>query len=193
MIKMPEYYEIGNNMPGDPEGSTVYLTRTNRAEVMALVYPIPEEHAMPFDNPQAVIDGIHNALAEDQGLIAVETGTTQLGNKYIYSIVKTLVQPSGVQYILTYNLLHNGETINLQGFFNEYQLTGERDSMVYALLSNKGEVGPGFEGWGKDPYDSSYTRGVLMNRSEDPAFDEMFPEHPLSIARELCSFIENNN
>ena len=47
-------------------------------------------------------------------------------------------------------------------------------------------------GWFKDPYDESYTKGVLMNLSEKEEFDEIFPNHPLTEARAFIDFILNN-
>lgn len=39
-------------------------------------------------------------------------------------------------------------------------------------------------GWAHDPFDHS-TTGFVMNMSELPDFDEQFPSHPLTMAREL--------
>lgn len=37
----------------------------------------------------------------------------------------------------------------------------------------------------RDPHDAGYTRGILMNMSEDEQFDRTFPEHPLYVERNL--------
>ena len=49
------------------------------------------------------------------------------------------------------------------------------------------------ERWMQDPYDPDYRKGFLMNRSEVRELDEMFPWHPLSVARKLAEFIVTNN
>ena len=48
-------------------------------------------------------------------------------------------------------------------------------------------------GWFCDPYDPDYKKGFRMNLSEKPGLDEMFPEHPLSVARALVKYVINNN
>ena len=47
--------------------------------------------------------------------------------------------------------------------------------------------------WFEDPYDPDYKRGFLMNRSESPEFDSVFPSHALSVARALIGFVIDNN
>ena len=107
---------------------------------------------------------------------------------YVYSIVKNLKEPNGVQYILTYQKFYADFFINIQGFFEETGMTGIRDSMVLELLKREGTLGNNedpFAGWMKDPYDDSITIGVRMNLSEQEEFDEKFPGFPLSMCREL--------
>ena len=43
-------------------------------------------------------------------------------------------------------------------------------------------------GWTHGPYDHS-TTGFVMNMSELPDFDQQFPSHPLTMARELLRSI----
>jgi hypothetical protein len=66
-----------------------------------------------FNNPQAVIDGIHNSLGDDQGLVEAEAAIL---NKCIYSIVKTKMEPSGVQYCLTLHFDISGKYYIVTGF-----------------------------------------------------------------------------
>ena len=83
--------------------------------------------------------------------------------------------------------------MQLQGFFEEIGTTGMRDSLVFAALQNEGKIADDLNGWMQDPYDSSYEKGVRMNLSEKKEMDESFPEHPLSMARSLVQFINENN
>ena len=46
-------------------------------------------------------------------------------------------------------------------------------------------------GWAHDPYDHS-TTGFVMNMSELPDFDQQFPGHPLTLARELLQNIADS-
>ena len=178
-------------MPDDPEGSEPYMAQTDTAGIFVMLFPIPAQNSMPYDNAQAVIDGIHSALGEDQGLIEVDTGETGKGRRYIYSIVKTLKQPSGVQYTLTMHVEYANHTECVQGFFDEINTTGLRDSAV--LSSFLGESGGDMTGWFCDPYDPEYKKGVPMNASEQKELDTHFPDHPLSKARELIRYICEKN
>jgi len=182
-LNFPDDWQQVKTMPEDPPGSTVIMKVTGESQCMVLIYPI--ENTMPFDNPQEVINGIHNSLADDQGLVEVEIA---IPNKCIYSIVKTKMEPDGVQYCLTLHFDLSGNFYNVTGFFSEEGITGKRDAIVYELARRDNIVKSGFEGWAFDPYDNKYNKGFLMNLSENRQFDDMFPFHPLSEAR---NFIKN--
>ena len=195
-LKIPDRFERVDSMPEDPPHSRAYGCGTSEAECFALVYPIPADQAMPFGDPGAVIDGIHQALGDNQGLIEVEKGMTASGRRFLYSIVKTLRKPNGVQYCLTMNIEYPECAVRVHGFFDETGTTGVRDSMVYVLLSGQGVVRTtekGLEGWSFDPYDPMYTRGVCMNCSERKEFDAQFPRHPLSEARRFAAELAGLN
>jgi putative ABC transport system permease protein len=96
-------------MPGDPEGAVPLAFSTDRAMCFVMMYPIGPEYAMPFDSPQDVIDGIHESMYEDQGLIEVDSGKTKAGNKYIESIVKTVKKEGGAAYTFTFHGLDTEE------------------------------------------------------------------------------------
>ena len=185
-IVMPERYELLKPVPEDPPYTRSFGFQTPGALCYVITRPIPAGSAMPYDDPRSVIDGIHQALADNQGLIAVEKGETKGGRRYIYSIVKTLKEPSGVQYCLTMHVEYEECAVLVQGFFDEMGTTGFRDTMVYAMLSNEGKVREtedGIEGWNEDPYDPEYMHGNRMNCSEHERYDELFPKHPLSQMR----------
>lgn len=190
IVQIHDRFEQVKSLPEDPPYSRAFCYATSGAECFALVYPIPEEQAMPYGNPRAVIDGIHRILRDDQGLIEVEGGITAAGRYFLYSMVKTLRNSDGVQYFLRMNIEYPECTMQIQSFFDETGTTGVRDSMVYLLLSRQGEVKTtekGMEGWASDPYDPSYTRGVCMNCSERREFDAQFPQHPLSEMRRFAA------
>ena len=112
---------------------------------------------------------------------------------YVYSIVKSMKEPSGVQYILTYQKFYPGFILNIQAYFDEIGTTGIRDSMVYEQCRRENLVGKGdnpFEGWFKDSYDETIREGVLMNISESERFDAQFPGFPLTLCREFVRTIK---
>ena len=183
---IPEYYQKVDSMPGDPENSVPYEVQTENAGCIAFISAIDYSMQLPREKEE-LIDGIRSFLAENQGLIKVE-----VGEDYVYSIVKNLREPSGVQYILTYQRFCKDFILNVQAFFEEAGMTGIRDSMVYALCRKEGLFGDEenpFVGWTQDPYDSGITVGALMNISEKEEYDELFPGFPLSLCRELVKCI----
>ena len=193
---IPDRYRRMHSMPDDPPSSCAYGLETDAARCFVMVYPIPAEQAMPFERPESVVQGIHAVLREDQGLIAVESGKTQAGLDYIYSIVKTVRRPGGVQYCLTMHLRCGRSAAQVQGFFDELGVTGVRDAVVFARAQSEGLVEAteeGIKGWDADPCDPGYTRGCLMNLSEHQKFDALFSRHPLSEARQLAAALINNN
>lgn len=195
-LMMPERYELLKPLPEDPPYSRAFGFQTPGALCYVLTRPIPAGKAMPYGDPQPVIDGIHSALADDQGLIAVEKGETKAGCRFIYSIVKSMNEPGGVQYCLTMHVEYPECAVMVQGFFDEAGTTGIRDAMVYAMLSNEGKVRAtenGIEGWNEDPFDPNYTHGNRMNCSEHEQYDGLFPDHPLSEMRRFAAELAELN
>ena len=186
VLKLPEQYQKLKSMHGDPPMSVPYGYMTEAMESFLLVSPVPPDQAMPFHDPHEVIHGVHQELSEDQGLIEVGNGITRKLHRYVYTVVRTLKRMHGSQYTLTMHLETEGPVMQIHGFFSEGHIAGARDAMVYAMLANRGEVRlceSGIEGWTSDPYDPFFTFGVLMNRSEQAQYDNLFPRHPLSELR----------
>lgn len=193
-INLPDYYQKLQSMPDDRPGSVCYGTQTSGTQAFMLLFPIEQEELMPMD-ANAIINGIHHSLSDEQGLIVVDTIVGSNGTEAVYSIIKNAQEPAGVQYFLRLHLVHNGNAIELQGFFSEAGMTGQRDAVIFEVAQQKGAVEMtenGAKGWTRDPYDESYNQGFLMNLSEQSQFDEFFPEHPLSEARRLIKLLTNN-
>ena len=149
---------------------------------------------MPYEDENAVVAGIHGALGDSQGLVEVKSGTTKNQYRYIYSIVKSKLEPSGMEYILTLHIDMNDYTINIQSYFDEAGMTGLRDTAIMNKMLNEGKITPpNMDGWFRDPYDENYKKGLLMNMSECVEYDAMFPQHPLSEMRNLIKYIVENN
>ena len=197
---IPAEYQKVKSMPEDPEDSVSYGLETDGTLALLTVYPEDREKKIPYDNPGAVIDGIHRSLDDDQGLIEVNSGITAGGKQFIYSIVKNLKEkdgaPAGVQYFLMMNIEGENQTITVRAFFDENGTTGLRDSAVFELMRRDNIVvltDKGADGWNADPYDPAYNRGALMNLSENEAYDDSFPSHPLTEARKTVRALTDNN
>ena len=188
-IKIPDNFIKGKSMPEDPKDSICFVSRTGESDSMALIYPISEEKSMPFDDNNKIINGIHQSLKENQGLIEVANGTTKGNNPYVYSIVKTLQKPSGVQYFLCMHIKYENEIICINLYSSEVGRTGKRDSMIFNEMIGKSVTDINMNGWAKDPYDDNYKKGNLMNISEKREYDSRFPNHPLSVVRNFVDYI----
>ena len=181
-LYIPGYYQRVDSEPGDPEESMPFMVQSPNAMCLAFVFPTDESKSLPR-NKEDLISGIRQFLTDKQGLIQVEVEPD-----YVYSIVKTLKEPSGVQYVLTYQRFYHEFILNIQGFFEEIGTTGIRDNTIFAMYKQQnliGTEGDPFAGWTKDPYDDSIKNGALMNISEQERFDEKFPAFPLSLCREF--------
>lgn len=187
---IPEYYQNVDPMPDDPEESVPCMTGTDNAVCFMIAYPAEMSKSLPRTKDD-LIAGIRKYLGDNQGLIQVEAE-----EDHVFSIVKSLMEPGGVQYIFTYQKFYPDFILEINAFFEEAGIKGQRDSMVYGLCSKQGIVGSGedpFKGWACDPYDESIRQGKLMNLSEHEKYDAMFPGHPLSMCRELIRVLTGND
>jgi len=189
---IPEDYHKLDPLPEDPEGSVSYGKQTDNAVCLVYIYPIAVDSAMDFSDKQALIDGIHRTLAENQAIIEVDNGTRISGKPYIYSIIKTYHgKEAGVVYTLTMDLLFKDSVIRIQAFFQEYGTTGIRDTAVYAqCYRSENDFSP--EKWFFDPYDLKSQAAYKMNKSELAEYDDIFPDHPLSQCRSLIKYYVDN-
>ncbi len=186
-ITIPDYYQRVDPMPDDPEDSIPYMVQTENAMCFALIFPVSESASLPRTK-DSLIAGIRPCLSEKQGLIQVEANSDR-----VFSIVKTLKEPSGVQYILTYQKFYPEFILNIQAYFEEIGTTGIRDTIGYELCRRQNLVGGGddpLKGWAKDPYDETINFGALMNLSETEQFDKQFPGFPLTMCREFLRAIQ---
>lgn len=193
-INIPNSFQKLESLPTDPDNSISYGKQTQFSNCFVIVHPITNEEAMPFDDATAVINGIHEAVSETQGLIEVKTGVTKNQKKYIYSIVKSMMEPSGMEYILTMHIAMENGCMNIQSVFDEIGITGMRDTAIMNKMISEGKVDPSnVDSWFKDPYDENFKKGIAMNLSESDEYDANFPQHPLSETRSLVKYIIENN
>ena len=178
------------SLPDDPKDSVSIGKMTPNAQCFALVFPIDEGRAMPFNNNWEIINGIHRSLAENQALIEVNSGCDKDGVKYVYSIIKTLQEQQVVQYFARVNIKTATDYFEANAFFDETGTTGFRDATVYEYV--KRQYPEDEIQWMKDPYDDTFQQPYLMNISELEQFDEMFPDHPLSQARRFIRLLVAN-
>jgi hypothetical protein len=124
------------------------------------------------------------AALEGGGLISVETPEVA-GVRCYEAICKFPQQPTGMQYsgMLIIPFRDFWFAVSIRSA--EVGMTGVRDTILLAqnLQENKFDPANPLAGLYKDPYDPSIKTGVLMNKSEEEAYDARFPDHPLSRVR----------
>ncbi|MBO4380362.1 MAG: hypothetical protein J5784_05100 [Muribaculaceae bacterium] len=193
VIKMPSDYQLVKSMPEDPNHCLNYMKQTPNSIGFVQLFPLALQSAMEFGDEQVLIDGIHRTLAENQALIEVGSGKKGGDYHYIYSIIKTRREPSGVNYYLLLDVHYGEAVLRVKAFFDESGMTGQRDVMVFELMRREGKVvindDGAITGWMKDPYDANISKSYLMNLSEDKRFDPLFPDHPLSQCRTLLQHL----
>ena len=190
LLNLPMEYKVIEKLPEDPMYSVNYGNNTSNCVSIIHSFPMSAKRTMVYYNVQKIISGIHQSLGENQALIEVNAGKTSQNRQYVYSIVKTLERPSGVQYFMLMHVSYEDIAININGFFVETGITGTRDTMIWELACRQGIVSfKDKSKWMFDPYDKSFNRPYMMNLSEKEEYDELFPDHPLSQCRKFVKLI----
>lgn len=203
-LHLPTHWEGLDILPEDAPGTIAFGYQLAESSAVVTLAPLTSQ-MMPVDRDE-VVAGIRPSLKEfHAGLVEVDAGETPAGDIVVYTIVKTPPpaqgegSDDGMQYNLTLHFaVENGEYLEpwqLQGFFTETGLSGARDVVVFELVRRTREIsvgddGPG--GWFVDPYDPGLTLDdgyVLANLSESRDYDDRFPKHPLSQARDMVDAV----
>ncbi len=195
-IILPDYYgKLNKAVPKElPKGAFGKGVSTENALCLAFAWPVTAKESMPFDDNERIISELHEETDGSMGIIEVGNGVTNAGRPYVYNITKrdgnydTDIPFADVDYIMNMNVAFDDAIWFVNSDFHEEGVTGMRDAMVLSMLQNEGELEAGsMDGWTQDPYDPDFKLGFLMNKSENAEYDAMFPDHPLSMARNLVS------
>lgn len=204
-LLIPDHYNVVSDkglvkdlqdMFGVEKIETTCMAQTGNSFNVAMFFRPKKGVNMDFENLQGVIDGIHESLADNQGLIEAKSGKTKRGYDYIYSIVKSLREedgfPLGVVYFLRMDIGFEGKVIEIYANFEEQGTTGMRESMAACMAQRAGICEMGSDKWNEDPYDPEYTHGITKNLAEKEGLDGLFPENPLTQAREFILALIND-
>ena len=190
LLNLPLEYKVLDKFPEDPMYSANYGKNTSNCVSFIQSFPMSARRTMDYYNVQKIINGIHQSLGDNQALIEVKAGKTNHTRQYVYSIVKTKEEPSGVEYFMLMHVAYEEIAINVNGHFVEAGMTGMRDTMVWKLARREGLVSISDNSkWMFDPYDKTMKRPYMMNLSEKEEYDELFPDHPLSQCRKFVKLI----
>lgn len=167
------------------------------------MYASPQNDVMQFNQDERTISEIHKAgLDGNSGLLELQSLTTSHGINIVYRLVKRLISGNvgnNMSYILTIDIYGDNRDIwRIQVMTASSNLLDVRNSAVRQQFMEDRGISPisGDQkqlnittGWSYDPYDSNFTKGILMNLSERREYDDLFPNHPLSVARRILKEI----
>lgn len=197
-LQVADRWQPLRTMPDDPPNMKVFAFKLSDGTTgLLMMHSIPPGEAMPLDE-QELIDDLRSGpevIGGQAGFIDVDVAHTASGIPYVYSLMKIPIDPSGVHYNLTLHLLGD-HPFQIRGHFDEGNPTGMRDAVVYEMAQRQNMLREPTQddptgGWAHDPFDYSMA-GFVMNMSELPEFDGQFPNHPLTLARELLQDISDS-
>ena len=215
-IKIPARYrnllsEIGNI--GDRITNTAVIgLSTDETEAICFIsdMTLSSWDSMLDDDVRTIASVLRMKLQCNQGIVEVNKGNTASGKRYVYNITKESVQgdysvPYRTCYCIDLTMEVSNGTLNIRGTFGDGNAPSKRERTVHKILleehmeaeergDNSTNYGVWYDNnWLCDPYDRNWTKGFLMNESEGREYDEMFPGHPLTEARELVDYLILNN
>jgi hypothetical protein len=123
------------------------------------------------------------------GIIKVELDKLQ-GFDIIETIFKSRQEPHGTTYIGSITVPFKDRSYVVKVQCPEIGITGIRESVIFDKICqeqgekvDKDKINEIVKNFFRDPYDENIRNGFLMNLSELQEYDEMFPDHPLTIVR----------
>ena len=166
-------------------------------KALVLTWPVSIEESLSFDKKK-VIEDYHSDMDDNVGLICVRSGYTRKGTRYVYAIRKIRCfdeekEVKYTDYTLNFNIRINGIIYFINGSFHSTGEVGGTRYPLDVLRNGSSELKLESEEWQKDPYDETFTKGFLMDWTEDEKYDGMFPDHPLSELRRFVNYVIENN
>jgi hypothetical protein len=157
-------------------------------------YPATPNLGGPLSDLAKVRAGYRETAVRAGGAIVEVEPRIVDGCQALRTILKILQQPGGVIYLGALTLPFRDFSYVVKAQCAESGTTGMRDAAVFAIMMQKGEISFDQNGtpdnWMRDPYDPAVSLPFMRNPSEDPAYDDHFPDHPLSRARVLLQHLE---
>ncbi|MFJ2738350.1 hypothetical protein ACIO3O_01645 [Streptomyces sp. NPDC087440] len=163
----------------DPENRDVVVLNVGEAlprtthwlyEIEVLRRELAHTHAVrPVGGPAPALDPHPTARLLEADAVVLD------GCLALYTLVaeKLPKAPTGRLFRASFVLAKADRTAVLTGQFEEWEISGMRESLV------RFQMGGGGPEAGGHPYDPE----LPYEASDDPAWDEQFPRHPLSKAR----------
>ena len=159
---------------------------------------LAEDEGMRYQNITGVVSELRSHLTDRQGIIQVRTGETVQGFRYVYALWKATDEaPSGglTYYLHIHLTATSSDRIQIAGRFQEIGMIGQREKLSMSFAQQLGMISvrdDGAKGWAEDPYNPDWKSGCLKNLGELEGLDGLFPENPLTQARELLLAVRKN-
>ncbi|GGB78557.1 hypothetical protein GCM10007424_18380 [Flavobacterium suaedae] len=177
----------------EESSSVIKWISPNKQAVTSLHYIKLAPDLPTIKNVDELRDLYRNQLGEKGGLIQVDIATVQ-NKPAVKTILKIFPEPNRLVYTASLTIPFESCSFVVSVQAVEVGITGIRETTVTSKLLKAGEltvVDNSIKNWFKDPYNPEQTKGFLMNVAEDEKYDTDFPEHPLTLIRNLISKIEN--
>jgi TPR repeat protein len=160
-----------------------FESRTGNATLMGLTDPVGLPEAQELDDTRRMCA---RSCAENDGCL-LELDIRRLGGRAaLYQLWKQRQHENerGFAFSAIYLVPVGRRTAVLKYEATERGMTGMRETLVMVKLgvTNKMMI--------PHPYDPDLKGGLAYMRSDDPAWDTMFPDHPLSQARAWSRLME---
>lgn len=193
-LELITFDDTGFESQGDINGTRVWYSPANDG-VGLYCYGVPPDIDCDLADVQAVRNS-YRQMASNAGLAIIEVETaTVAGCIVIRTIIKAPQQPTGMTYLGSITLPFRDFSYVLKVQCAEQGITGLREAAVLDQLIASGTVTiipeeGKIQGWMQDPYDPAIQAPLMRNRSEAIEYDETFPDHPLSRARQVLNHIQ---
>lgn len=195
-VKHLEYRVPEWNFAGEHSDEANHIWYVKDTPAIAMVHYFEMEPDLPtLRDLQLYRVSTRDAIRKSNGALIKAEFTKIDGVPATEQIIKVPLQPSGMGYVGAFTIPFKRCSYVLKVQCQEVGVTGMRDSTIFSKLLSEGKLkledGPIPNGWARDPYDSSINEGLLMNLSESEEFDDMFPQHPLTIIRSVMKTMQH--
>jgi len=174
-------------------GETMRRWQDDAGDALSLhFFARPPDLAASLGRLDAIRAGYRASIAEaGGGIVEIEGGRLD-GVPALRTILKFRQTPTGISYVGGWTIPRADCSFAVVVTCGERGMTGLRDTAVSVKLQLPRNPDDPFRDWFRDPYDASVRSGALRNRSDDPEWDDDFPDHPLSRVRASLRSIEGS-
>lgn len=175
------------------EDAEVAVYANDRGDILSINYfpRVPDITARLDD-----LDGlraIFRRTASENKMALIEAETVEIdGLPAVRTLLKSRMEPHGFGFVGSHILPFADRSYVIKAESIERGITGARECAVF-MLQEKREADPEtgkIIGWEADPYDPAFRGDFMRNCADDPQYDDMIQDHPLSKIRRYLAEVE---